>query len=190
MSSPSLSPSQAHALLDILTHHEVYSEIEAWKWPDPVREKEIRQSSSPLIRRIFKTFVLTLPGINNLASDFWESRAGNVLANLSEAELSESYDKGSMGMRKTLSTACAVVIESAARGYLGGCPGPRKQDIEDESKYDRAKAEDLKKAWDQVVHQIVYGDLIDELFDAVAKSEKLEDLSPMVQAALKHILLM
>jgi hypothetical protein len=190
MSSFSLSPSQAHALFEILTHHEVYSEIEAWKWPDPIRNKENRQASSPPIRQMFKTFFVTLPGINKLSPDFWKIRAGNMLANFSEAELSESYDKGSIGIRKTLSTACAVVIETAARGYLGGCPGPGNQDVKDESKYNRTKAEDLKKAWDQVLHQIVYGDLIDDLFDAFAKLEKLDDLSPVVQAALKHILIM
>ncbi len=195
MSSSTLSPDQAHALFDILTHHQIYSEIEGFKWPDAIRnygkpfsKGEISQSSSPLMQDMFKSIAVKLPGIKTLPPEFWQDRIGNLIANLSEPGLSESYDKGTMGTRKTLSTASSVVIENCARGCLGGCP--EAPDKIADVKYDRSKAEDLKRAWDRAAYELVYGDLIDELDDGVAKSEKLEDTSPLVQAAIEHILLM
>jgi hypothetical protein len=188
MASLQLSPIQANALFDILTHYETYSEIESWKWPDGVWRKETRSSKSPLLRLMFKSFIMTLPGISTLPSDFWQNKIGSLIASLSEAGLSESFDKGYLGTRKTLSTAHSAIIENLARGYLGGCPGAH--DFPSERRYDRSNAEDLKRAWNEAIHQAVYGNLIDELFDAFRSSEQIEDLSPMVQAALKHIFLM
>lgn len=194
MSSPTLSPEQAHALFDILTHHETYSEIEGFKWPaailkygPPFSKEEIKDSSSPLLKELFSSFVLKLPGLTTLPQQFWENIVGNLIFNLGDAALSESYDKGAMGTRKTLSTASSVLIENVARGLYGGCP---KTPAEITDQHDRSKAEDLKRAWETAAQQLVYGDLIDELYDNFAKSDKLENLSPLVQAAIEHMLLM
>lgn len=131
---------------------------------------------------------MPLPGISTLPPDFWPLRVGPLLNKLSGEGLSESYDKGNLGTRKTLSTAHSVVIENAARGFLGGCPVP--QDSTDDNQCDRFKAEDLQKAWDKTIHQIIYETLIDYLFRAFARSGDVENLSTMVQAALKHIFLL
>ncbi|KAF8856128.1 hypothetical protein BDZ45DRAFT_654437 [Acephala macrosclerotiorum] len=193
MTSQSLTSEQAHALFEILTHHQIYSEIEGFKWPDAIRNygppfsKGINQSSSPLMQSMFNSLVVKLPGISTLPPEFWKDRFGNVIENLSQPGLSESYDKGTMGTRKTLSTASSVLIENAARGYLGGCPAAPREN--DGIQYDRTKAEDLARAWERAAHDLVYGDLIDELYDGIAKSDKLEDTSPLVQAAIEHILL-
>lgn len=191
--SSTLTSEQAHALFDILTHHQIYAEVEGFKWPDAIRnygapfsKDETTKSSSPLMQKMFTSFVVKLPGISTLPSEFWQDRVGSLIASLSEAELSESYDKGSMGTRKTLSTAASVLVENAARGCFGGCPPVQQTD----KQYDRSKAEDLRQAWDRAAHELVYGDLIDELYDTVAKSDKLEDMSLLVQAAIEHILLM
>ncbi|CZR63541.1 uncharacterized protein PAC_13438 [Phialocephala subalpina] len=191
MSSPTLSPEQAHALFDILTHHQIYSEIEGFKWPAAIRNygppfSKGVESSSPLLQSMFNSLVVKLPGISTLPPEFWQEKFGNVIENLSQPGLSESYDKGTMGTRKTLSTASSVLIENAARGCLGGCPVAPG---DNEAQYDHTKAEDLARAWDRAAHDLVYGDLIDELYDGIAKSDKLEDTSPLVQAAIEHILL-
>lgn len=199
MSSSDLSPEQAHALFDILTHHQIYSEICGFKHPDAIRnygipfsKGEVAKPSSPLTRRMFKSFIMKLPGISALQQCFWQNQIATLVARLSEADLSESYDKGTMGTRKTLATATSVLIENCSRGMLGGCP-----EVSDEGEmtgssdeYDRSKVEDLKRAWEKVAHKAVYGNLIDEVYDQVAASEKLEDMSPLLQAAVEHILLM
>lgn len=193
MSFASLKPEQAHALFDILTHHQIYSEIESFKWPDAIRNygppfsKGVGQSSSPLMQAMFNSFVVKLPGISTLPPEFWKDRFGNVIENLSQPGLSESYDKGTMGTRKTLSTASSVLIENAARGCLGGWPAAPGEN--DGTQYDRTKAEDLARAWETAARDLVYGELIDELYDCIAKSDKLEDTSPLVQTAIEHILL-
>ncbi|KUJ08259.1 uncharacterized protein LY89DRAFT_659304 [Mollisia scopiformis] len=193
MSSSTLSPEQAHALFDILTHYQLYSEVEGFKWPTaiqnygaPFSKEDPAQYSSPLMQKMFTSLIVTLPGITTLPPDFWQERVGTLIASLSEARLSESYDKGTMGTRKTLSTASSVLIENCARGCFGGCPTVEEKP---KSQYDRSKAEDIKQAWERAAHELVYGDLIDELYDGIAKSDKLEDLSPLVQAAIEHILL-
>lgn len=195
MSSGQLSPEQAHALFDILTHHQIYSEIEGFKSPEAIRnygppftQRDPEQLSSPLLQLMFNGFVVKLPGMSILPPEFWQERLETLVTHLGEAELSESYDKGSMGTRKTLSTASSVLLEAAARGCLGGCPKPARDEAE-KKEYDLSNAEDLQAAWETAAHKLVYGDLIDELYDATAESDKLEDKSPMVQAVVEHAIL-
>lgn len=83
----------------------------------------------------------------------------------------------------------STVFENIARGFLGGCP-PSQSPTKEDDEYDTRNAKDLERSWNQAVHRIINGDLIDELFDSFAKSGKLEDQTPMVQAAIKHIFLM
>lgn len=116
MSSTTLSPLQSNALFDILTHHEAYAEFEAWKSGDLVRHESARDSLSPLIQRMFKTFALTLPSIKAIPDEFWQNKAGDLLANLSDAELSESYDKGNLGTRKTFTT---LYVRNRSSGLSG-----------------------------------------------------------------------
>lgn len=82
------------------------------------------------------------------------------------------------------------MLENLARGFLGGCPAPPPPSgSEGNGKYDKTNAKDVERAWNQLVYEIINEGLIDELYDAFAESDKLEDLSPMVQAAAKHIFL-
>ncbi|OCL04134.1 hypothetical protein AOQ84DRAFT_324876 [Glonium stellatum] len=194
MSHPTLSPTQAHALFDILTHHETYAEIESFKWPDaidnygyPFKKEDGVQTSSPLLQALLNKFALKLPGLSNVALEFWQERCQILVAKLGEAELSESYDKGVIGARKTLATAISALLEYLARGCLGGLP---RRDIKNaERKYDISKVEDIMEAWDDALQELVYGDLIDRLFDKTAETGRLEDHSSLVQAAHEFILL-
>lgn len=194
MSDPTLLPAQAHALFDILTHHETYAEIENFKWPDaidnygyPFKKEDGVQTSSPLLQMLLNKFALKLPGLSNVAPEFWQERCQILVAKLGGAELSESYDKGVIGARKTLATAISALLEYLARGCLGGFP--RKEIKNTERKYDTTKAEDVLRAWDDALQGLIYGDLIDELFDKTAETGRLEDHSSLVQAAHEFILL-
>lgn len=112
------------------------------------------------------------------------------MAKMGEADLSESYDKGALGTRKTLATAASVLHSSLSRGLLGGVPTSpgQKRDLQ-KMKYDATKAEDLLRAWDDCVHELVYGHLVDELFDHATESEDFEGHSPALQTAAQYVII-
>ncbi|KAF3931592.1 hypothetical protein ABW19_dt0209793 [Dactylella cylindrospora] len=194
MSAPTLlTPGQAHALLDILTHRETYAaEIELFKTPGvinsygPPFQDRSTISRSPILQKLFSTFIVPIPGLRDVSPEFWTKRVQPLVDDLAKANLSESYDKGSMGIRKTLATAISALIEYPARGVLGGMPG-RDAKYDPERTYDPRNQHDLADAWRDFSRQIVYGDLLDELFDKAAESDRLEDHSQMVIAAHQHI---
>ncbi|KAL1620718.1 hypothetical protein SLS54_006074 [Diplodia seriata] len=190
--SPELSPAQAHALFDILTHHEVYGEIENFKWPDaihryghPFRKDDAQPCTSPVLQSLLNKFALTLPGLSSVADVFWQERIQTIVEKLGAADLSESYDKGSVGLRKTLATAISALIEYPAKGAFGGFP---MKDLQPARQYDTSKPEDVMEAWDAFLQQLVYGGMIDELFTKCAETDRLEPHSSLVQAAHEFIL--
>lgn len=192
MSSPTLSPTQAHALFDILTHHETYAEIEQFKSPEAIKgygppfQSNGRSSTSPVLQGLLSKFILNLPGARDLSQEFWRRKIQVIVEQLGEAELSESYDKGSIGARKTLATAISTLLEYLARGYLGGCP--KQADQNTDRKYDTFKPGDVMRAWNDFVQQCVHGDMIDKLTKRLSETDKLEDHSPLVQAAHEYVL--
>ena len=189
METQYLSPSQAHALFDILTHHETYSEIQALKDPKVVLDFEVPgepnkpdSSASPLLQILLHKFIYVLPGLRDVAPDFWINVRKLVVA-LAEGNLSESYDKGSIGIRKTLSTATASIVEYVSRGCLGGYP--RHAEHKDRQ-YNKSDPDDVVAAWDEFLQQIIYGDMMDRLFAKAAETDKLSDHEPLVQAAHEY----
>lgn len=197
-----LNPSQLHALFDILTHYHTYAEVESFKYPNtiayygrpfvlnsdsPASERRFAsESSAPLLASFLKSVVLPLPGVRDLSSDFWSVRLQGILVKLAEAELSESYDKGAVGTRKTLATVASVIQETLLRGTLGGFPKGPKRDLG--RSYDASNADDLSKAWEDAVHELVYGDLVDELFDCAILKESLEHHSPAIKTASDYVI--
>ncbi len=197
MASPQLSSTQVHALFDILTHHEAYAEIQALKTPQsiakfgvPLQLENKPDSSSPLIQVLLKRFILVLPGLRDVPSEFWVQNIKGLATALDDATLSESYDKGSIGIRKTLSTAIASMIEYVSRGCLGGYPrDPGHADSKDRE-YSISNPDDVIAAWDEFLQQIVYGGMLDKLFAKAAETDKLSDHEPLVQGAHEYALVM
>jgi hypothetical protein len=197
-----LTSSQLHALFDILTHHQTYTEVESFKDPATVSEygypfarhapgssaapSYAADSSAPLLAGVLRSIVLPFPGVRDLPAEFWMLRFQGVLEKLSEAGLSESYDKGSLGTRKTLATAASAIHEAVSRGILGGVANGETRDLHGE--YDRSKAHDLVRAWEDAVQELVYGSLVEELFTCAAEKQSLEEHSPGVQAAADHVI--
>ncbi|KAG6258112.1 hypothetical protein E4U24_003187 [Claviceps purpurea] len=273
-SDSGLSPAQITALFDILTHHETYREITAFRFPDAVtrfgypfeedaaasaagagagvsaktaglgpcgldgggardfdidredhkknrqkrpqsqkdqkdeqyQKNQIREPSAPLLQSLLTRLLLPMPGLSDLPAAFWTSRLQTLLARLGQANLSESYDKGALGTRKVLATGCSALLEMLSRGLLGGLPrgegtsrdegsgpGPGREAEagadENEKQYDLNKADDLERAWGNVLQELVYGDLVDQLFDHFGTEDDLETLSPMVEASARHNIL-
>ncbi|GAB1316148.1 PX-associated-domain-containing protein [Madurella fahalii] len=198
-----LTPCQLHALFDILTHHETYAEVERFKDPGTISEygypfaqrnpgsagapSYAADSSAPLLAGLLRSIVLPCPGVRDLPAEFWHVRFQGILEKLAEAELSESYDKGVLGTRKTLATAASAIHEIVSRGILGGIPkGPPRYL---HGAYDRNDAKDLVRAWEDVVHELLYGALIDELFACATERPTLEEHSPAVLAAVDYIII-
>lgn len=203
-----LTAPQLRALFDILTHHETYAEVESFKNPEaidnygfpftPNSGSSINQdkakdgnktdtSKSPLLQLLLTRLVLPMPGIKDLEPGFWNAKFRGIMKSFAEADLSESYDKGALGTRKTLATAASAFHESITRGMLGGVP--RKTDAGPGFQSDHSTASGLEKAWDHVVYEIVYGKLLDEMFELAAKSPDLESHSPAVSDAVDYVLI-
>ena len=192
-STAPLTPAQTHALFDILIHHQVYSEIEAFKYPTtidqygyPFHKADGVQSTSPLLQNMLNKFALCNPAIKQFGDEFWQDKVRTLVAKLAEAELSESYDKGAIGSRKALATASSSIAEYIARGMLGGYPVVQNVT---EKEYDKSKPEDLLQGFDSLMHGVIYSDLLDQLLEKVQTTDKLEDHSSEVQAAHEYILL-
>ncbi|KAG5665713.1 hypothetical protein KAF25_009838 [Fusarium avenaceum] len=157
-------------------------------------EKE-EPSSSPILQAMLIRFILKLPGMRDLPREFWSVRVQGLLMRLGEAELSESYDKGALGTRKVLSTGSSGLIEMVSRGVLGGVKRAQQTEKTSDKKegqkaeYDRTKASDLVKAWDDVVEGLVYGDLVDEMFGHFSKTADLESHSPVIGAAAEYAII-
>lgn len=187
----SLTPAQNRALFDILTHRQTYHEIEGFKRPEaidnygPPFQDQRSQSDSPILQSLLSKFALTLPGLSQVKSTFWKTYIKDIVQELSKAELSESYDKGTLGIRKTIATAISALLEYPARGILGGLEQKGETGLKD--KYDIENAADIVQAWQDCLHEIVYGDLLDELFEKAAQTHDLKEHRSGVQAMHEYI---
>lgn len=191
MTEGKLSTKQVQALFDILSHSEVYAEIEDFATPGtlssygpPFDIEDGQHSTSPSLQSLLSKFVLNLPGLRSVSSEFWKEQSSSVINDLQKAELSESYDKGSIGIRKTLASAISALIEYPVRGIFGGFDEP----IEDSKDkiYDTTNSEDLQLAFNDFMHLVVYGDILDDMFSKVAETSNLADHKPIVQAAHEY----
>lgn len=154
-------------------------------------EEDVGPSTSPLLQTLMTRFMLLLPGVRDLPREFWSVRVQGLLARLGEAELSESYDKGALGTRKVLATAMSGLVEMVGRGAFGGVKKTSLEEATDselqsEDNYDHTKAEDLVRAWDDVVEELIYGNLVDDIYGYLSKTDDLEGHSPAVKAAAEY----
>ncbi|ROT41282.1 hypothetical protein SODALDRAFT_376981 [Sodiomyces alkalinus F11] len=207
-----LTREQSAALFHILTHHETYAEIEALKHPGTISlyghpfvssSADVTKSTpasgsgpspSPVLQILVHRFLLTLPGARDIPDEFWSVRVQGLLTRFAEADLSESYDKGAPGTRKTLATALSTMVEAIVRGCLGGCPAAWGEGTVEggrggEAAYDHGKAEDLERAFHDVLHATVYGTLLDDLSGWLGETADLDSHSPMVGALVEYAIL-
>lgn len=193
MADPNLTAAQSAALFDILIHHETYREIEDFKQPGAIHkygppfQDDKGKSTSPVLQTLLSKFILPLPGLRDVSADFWKLRITDIIDELSKAELSESFDKGILGIRKTLSTAISALIEYPARGCLGGLPEQEEKRPESR-RYDVKNPNDVLQAWQDCLQAIVYGNLIDELFKKAAETDDLSQHDTLVQGMHEFVL--
>lgn len=186
-----LSDSQLGTLLNILFHDEVYREIEAFKKAKAIQEyggpfQPGARSTTPVLQALFAGFALSLPGLNNVQSTFWTDRVLPLISDLSDANLSESYDKGILGQRKTVSSAISALLEYPAHGYFRGL---EERPQSGSGTYEVSDPDDLEKAWHDFLQRLVYGDLINDVFAKAAQTDQLDEHTPLIQAAHRYIVL-
>lgn len=193
MTSTTLTPNHISALLDILSHVEVYSEIRRFRDPGtlakygpPFNYLNGEPSASPSLQALLSKFVLTLPGLRDVSEAFWRDSIYNIIEDFEKAELSESFDKGNLGIRKTLATAASALIEYLVRGVFLGIEIPVGRDGYRE--YDITKPEDLSEGFQDFLHQAVYGCVIDDMIAKTAETDMLSEHLPIAQAAHEFIL--
>ena len=104
-----------------------------------------------------------------------------------EADLSDSYDKGTLGTRKRLATAASTVHEAVTRGLLSGVSCDHLPDLH--GQYNGEDAEDLAKSWRDCICYLVYGNLIDEIFHQLTHTSDLESHSPALKGAIEYAIL-
>lgn len=187
----SLSPTQSAALFDILTHYNTYAEIREFRNPTslaqygpPFTTKEKQPSTSPALQILVSRFLLTLPGLRNLPEDFWKVQCQDIIENLEKANLSESYDKGVIGSRKTLATAVSALIEYPVRGTYGGFPETRSHSQD----YNITDARDLSRGFRDFLNDTIYDDVLDRMVAKTAETDNLDDHDAQTKAVHEFVL--
>ena len=186
-----LSAAQSAALFDILTHYDTYAEIRQFRRPGsldhygpPFATEHKRPSTSPALQTLVSRFLLTLPGLRNLSEDFWKVQCLDIIENLENANLSESYDKGVIGSRKTLATAISALIEYPVRGIYGGFP----ENKDHNPQYDITDAKDLSRRFRDFLNDAIYGDILEQMVAKTAETDHLEDHPPQTKAVHEFVL--
>jgi hypothetical protein len=194
MTSEDLSPDQADALFDILIHHEAYQELRDLRIPGalahsgPPFKTSGEENQTPLFHTLFSEFIVPLPGLRDVSTDFYQAKCQEIIEEFAKADLSESYEAGYIGIRRTLATAAAALVEAPARGYFGGFPA--NETSKGDRKYDTSKPEDVEAGFSDFLCRIVYDDdFIDSIFARAAETDKLSQHDSLVQAAHENILI-
>ncbi|KAG9244614.1 hypothetical protein BJ878DRAFT_420983 [Calycina marina] len=186
-----LTPKQTAALFDILSHHNTYGEIRDFRLPGaleqygpPFTVYPKIPSTSPALQSLVSKFATTLPGVKDLPPEFWLVQVKQLMENLELANLSESYDLGVIGSRKTLATAVSALLEYPARGTAGGFSKVADTNRE----YDTSNPEDLIRAFRNFMDGVIYGTMLDRLVIKTAETDRLEEHEPLVQALHEFVL--
>ena len=187
----SLSPAQLVSLFDILSHYNTYAEIRDFKLPGslkyygpPFTAVDNKPSTAPALQSLVSKFLITLPGLKDVPEAFWKAQVYEIIEGFEAANLSESYDKGVVGTRKTLATAVSALIEYPVRGTTGGFP--KIEDVNHQ--YDLSKAEDLARSFRNFMDEAIYGAALETLVMKTADSDNLADHEPLTQAVHEFIL--
>ncbi|KAI1434408.1 hypothetical protein GGR50DRAFT_663038 [Xylaria sp. CBS 124048] len=197
--SGQLTEAQLRALLDILIHNETYAEVQSFRKPEAIdtygwpfvgcdasgRPVQPHQSSSsPLLQLVLTRLLLHAPAVRDLSTDFWPVKFKGIMKQLGDADLSDSYDKGTLGTRKRLATAASVIHEALSRGLLSGVSRAGWPDLQ--RHIDMTNAADLTRSWNECISHLVHGDLIDQIFDQFAKSADFDAHSPLLKGAVEY----
>lgn len=188
----SLTPAELEALFNILTHAQTFAEVRDLRYEQnlsrfgpPITPAGAGPTPFPLLQQL--TAAILSPTLFTPQGWADQIMLGQRLAS---ANLSDSYDKGFVGLRKDAATGWSAGLESVVRGLLVGRARDPSVDLATlhTQTYNRNDARALEHAWDDCVQGLLYGDLLDRLFDAVKTTPELDDVPPVARAALDYFL--
>ncbi|RMZ74959.1 hypothetical protein DV737_g5583, partial [Chaetothyriales sp. CBS 132003] len=186
-----LDATRSSALFDILSHYDTYAEIRDFRYPGafkyygpPFELQDGSPSTSPALQTLVSKFLVTLPGLRNVSEDFWKVKVEEIIEHFAQANLSESYDKGTIGVRKTLATAISALSEYPVRGIFGGFG----QIDDSNQQYDLTSAEDLARAFQHFMNGCVYGTALEDMAKTAAETDNLDAHSSLVKAFHEFVL--
>ena len=156
----SLSDNDCKALCNALLHIQLEREFTSLKLPGTISaygspfdpeyisdEAATLAVKSPFLNAMYHQFVFTdkLLAVRDAAPEFWRDEVQVLLERLAEQNLSDSYDKGKIGKRKSLGMACIVYLQTVARGMLYKLPV-----------FDRKKSTKVEADWEQFKSDLVH----------------------------------
>lgn len=189
---PGLTPAELEALFNILTHAQTWDEVRDLRYEQnlakfgpPFTPANGGASPFPLLQQL--TATMLSPTL--FTPEGWAGQMA-LGQRLAAVNLSDSYDKGFVGLRKEAATGWAAGLESVLRGLLVGRARDPTVDLATlhTKTYDRSDAKAVEQAWDDCVQGLLYGDLLDRLFDNVKTSASLDDVPPVARAALDYLM--
>ncbi|RMZ81933.1 hypothetical protein DV736_g6647, partial [Chaetothyriales sp. CBS 134916] len=186
-----LDATRSSALFDILSHYDTYAEIRDFRFPGalkhygpPFEPQDGNPSTLPALQTLVNKFLVTIPGLRNVSEDFWKVKVEDMIENLAQANLSESYDKGVIGLRKTLATAISALIEYPIRGTFGGFA----QIDDSNQQYDLTSADDLARGFQHFMNGCIYGTALEDMAKTGAETDNLDAHSILVKAFHEFVL--
>lgn len=190
MATP-LSPGQSAALFDILSHFDTYSSIRDFRHPGslkhygpPFTTQDGQPSTAPALQTLVSRFLLTLPGLRDLPDNWWKVQCYDIIENFEKSNLSESYDKGAIGSRKTLASAISALIEYPVRGTFGGFA-----EVKDgKPEYNVDNADDIARAFRDFMSGCIYGSVLEETVARAAETDKLDEHTSLIKGVHEFVL--
>jgi len=189
---PELTQDQLYALIDLLVHEAIYQEIESFKDSQTIAEygppfQDISHSSAPILQGLLTEFGLTAPGANDIDPLFWTVRIKALISQFADANLSEAYDKGNLGIRKTSTTAGSSFLEYPVRALLGTFP--KDEECFKREKYDLNDADDLEQAFKDFFQRLVHGNQLEKTYENSSTIEEFDQLDELDRATHRYILI-
>jgi hypothetical protein len=194
--SVELSPQRAQALFDLLIHHQTYfADCRRFNRPDGINGygppfdsyATSTPSTAPILQTLLYRFILPLPGVRSFSPTFWDN-VKILMEKFAEANLSDSYDHAGLGLRRTLATGAAALLEYPAKGVFGHLEKSEPDPEALKKMYDLEDPDDLKEAFGVFMQQVVHGNMIDKIFEKIAETSELSEHNSVTQAAHEYML--
>jgi len=151
--------------------------------------------SAPVYRVLHQDFITTFPGSCNLPSSFWTERFFGIV---NRWRVTASFDKGTLGLRSTLASLSSSVVEALARARFiglekhegpmqasGGSIDVHAKTLNGTVSNSHGKLEKLAVSWQNMCQNLIYGNLVDELFDALPTTNRIDQLTPAIDMSVE-----
>lgn len=100
----SMEPEKLSTLLDILTHHRMYSEIQELREPGCLAsssapwklDADKEHTAIPMLSTLFGWYMSVLPGAKDISQECWQERIQVLMNDMAVEGLSDAYEAVSL----------------------------------------------------------------------------------------------